>query len=41
MGNINQLEQKNTYNKILLKIKAKSPGRININKGYKKYKNSY
>ena len=41
MGNTNQLKQRGIYNKVLPKTKAKSPGHININRGYRKYKNSY
>ena len=41
MGDTNQLKQRGTYNKVLLKTKAKSLRRVNINKRYKRYKDFY
>ena len=41
MGNINQLEQRGTYSKVPPRTKAKSLGCVNIDKGYKRYKDFY
>ena len=41
MGNINQLKYKSIYGKILPKTKVKSLKYININRQYKRYKDSY
>ena len=41
VDNINQLELKSTYSKILLRTEVKSPGHINTYKRYKKYKKFY
>ena len=41
MGNTNQLKQKSTYSKVPPKTKAKSPGYINIDREYGRYKDSY
>ena len=38
---MNQLKQKSTYSKVLLRTKTKSLKYININKKYKKYKDFY
>ena len=41
MGNINQLKQKSTYGKVLLRTKAKGLRYININRGCGRYKDFY
>ena len=41
MGNINQLEQRGIYSKVLLKTKAKSLGCVNIDGECGRYKDFY